>query len=748
MEETKSTVVDYPFLDYIKEDKSKYKKASDAGYVDPDNLFLIGESGGFLMNIDPNYVFVDTHLFYTMADEYRRSGSYTSFKSDSLSERKVRKREQYRRKYGYSAPCLMNTKTGEVKEVRITGSHYNFLNYNRMEQLNEKSVKTGKTNTASKHYDFPKFFDSQYWIFHIMEFAENNGFHLLIDKTRRGGFSYIMASDSANAVNLNSRKVIIHVAVDNKYLTMRGGLTDFSLNTLRFYEEETYFKRGVYSNVKTDFTLGYKNKDGAKAIDSWNSALLSVSAFNNPDCAIGKDAMSIKVEEVSTMDNFDEFLTVTEPTMRTGAFTTGILIAWGTATSGDMQTFERNFYNPKASGFMPFENVWDKDSRNEVCGFFKPYCWGLQGLHNGIRGVDEEGNSNLEIGLQIALNERELKKETAKTFADYINYLGQYALYPSESFSSAVENIFTSEELIAFENRLRVDNDLHFYVDGQFEETETGVVFKSNKRLQAEGKQVYDYIQGVPRKGSEDPHGCVRIFFHPEYEETVKGKVIPEGLYSISYDPVGVNKSKNEITNKHSHNCIYVWQNPHQLNGYKQKLVACYYGRPENLKDADRICFNLARYYNCIGRVCVEVDRGETVTNFKAWNATRYLAFEPLYVFDTTLRGKVSSTYGYVIGDGVKKLESIRLLKEMLYEVTGQDEFGNNIYMFERFLDYQTIIELKKWNNKGNFDRVSALLIRAIEYKGFNIKAEESYQTKRKVVDEDSIDDLLNRDWY
>lgn len=742
-------MVDYPFLNYIKEDKSRYQKARDAGYVDDDDLFLIGESGGFLLNINPDYKFVDTHLFYERADMYRETGKYSTFKVDSINDRQIRKREQHRRKYGFTAPCLMNVKTGEIMNVRITGSHYNFLNYNRMEQLNEKAVKVGKTNTATKHYDFAKFFDSQFWIFHILEFAQNNGFHILIDKTRRGGFSYIMSSDSANIVNLNSRKVVIHVANDSKYLTMRGGLTDFSLATIRFYESETPFKRGVYSTINTNFTLGYKNKEGNKAVDSWDSALLSVSAFNNPDCAIGKDAVCIKVEEVSTMENFDEFMTVTEPTMRTGAYTTGLLVAWGTATSGNMQVFERNFYDPKAYGFMPFENVWDKDARSEVCGFFKPYCWGLQGEMDGVKGIDADGNSNIEVGLQIALEERAYKKENAKSFAEYVNYLGQYAIYPSESFSSATENIFTSEELIAFENRLRVDNELHFYTDGMFDEAENGsITFKSNKRLAAEGKKVYDYIQGVPRKSYEDPHGCIRIFFHPEYEDTPRGKIIPQGLYSISYDPVGVNKAKDEITNKHSHNCIYVWQNPHYLNGYKSKLVACYYGRPDNLKDADRICYQLARYYNCIGTVCVEVDRGETVTNFKSWNATRYLAFEPLYVFDTTLKGKVGSSYGYVIGDGVKKLESIRLLKEMLYEVIGQTEFGTNIYAFERILDYQTIIELKKWNSKGNYDRVSALLIRAIEYKGFNIKAEGSYQTRQKVTEEGSIDELLNRSWF
>ena len=42
---------EYPFLQFINENKSHYKHAKDAGYIDDDDLFLIGDSGGFLMNI-------------------------------------------------------------------------------------------------------------------------------------------------------------------------------------------------------------------------------------------------------------------------------------------------------------------------------------------------------------------------------------------------------------------------------------------------------------------------------------------------------------------------------------------------------------------------------------------------------------------------------------------------------------------------------------------------------------------------
>lgn len=744
----------YPFLDFINEDKSRYKHAKDCGYVDDDDLFLLGESGGFLMNIRPGWKFVNTELFYEQANYYKaHKGQYTSYKVDSIPHRQFRRREQHRRKYGFTAPCLMDDK-GNIHNVRITGSHYNFLNYIRMEQLDERTIQHGNTNTAKKHYDFPKFFDNQFWVFHIMEFAEKNGFHLLIDKTRRGGFSYMMAADSANMVNVNSRKVVIHVAVDKKYLTQTGGLTDFAVNDLKFYEENTPFVRGILSTVKSDFRLGYKLPNGMEADKSWRSALISVSAANNPDCAIGKDAVKVKVEEVSTMDNFDDFMNVTEPAMRTGAYTTGMLCAWGTATSGNMQVFEQNFYDVKGFNFMPFENVWDRDCRNETCGFFKPYCWGLQGEIDGVQGVDKDGNSNLAVGLEIARRERIKKKESVKKYSDYINYLGQYANFPAESFSSASENIFSSEELSAWEDRLRVDSDLHFYIDGMLELDERNIVqFKSNARLHSEGKKVYDYILGVPRRGHEDPHGCIRRWFAPEYEEVnIAGRLIkriPEGLYSINYDPVGVDKNKDEVTNKHSHNSIMVWMNPHPLNGFKQKLVCTYYGRPETLEEADRICYLLARYYNCLGTTNVEVNRGETVSNFRKWNALQYLACEPLYVWDASFKSKINTTYGFNISGEQHKLDCIRLLKEFLYEEIGKDEFGNPVRNFHRIYDYQTILELKKWSVKGNFDRVSSMLLRGIEWKGFNILAEDEMQNRKPLTSE-NIDenDILNRPWF
>lgn len=746
----------YPFLEYIEEpDKEKkYKKASDCGWYDPHNNFLIGDSGGFLLNIRPGK-FVNTELFNEAARTYQATGKYTQFKVDSIPHRQFRRRECDRRRNGFSAPCWQNP-DGSIEDVWITGGHYNFLNYTRMERTDESSViVTEHGATAKKIYSFPSFIDAQFWTWQIIEFCRRNGLHLIIDKTRRGGFSYIMAADSSNEVNLSKHKVVIHVAADNKYLIKQGGLSDFAVNNLKFFEEKTPFKRGIFSPTTDSFKLGYRMKNGVEADDSWSSSLLSVSANNNPDCAIGKDAVTIKVEELSTMQNFDEFMNVTEPTMTVGTRTTGTLMAWGTATAANMQIFEQNFYNPRAFGFMAFENVFDNDARNEVCGFFKSYAWGLEGEIDGVKGFDEDGNSNLRIGLQLAARERIEKKKTAKTFAEYLNYLGQRALFPAESFSSASENIFSSEALNKFEDKLRVDNSYKFYTDGElFEDGTKKIYFKSNARIRIENPDMktYDYIQGVPRRGNEDPHGCIRVWFAPEYEETYIGdrliRSILPGTYVAVYDPVGIDKDKKEITDRHSHNSILVIEMPRERNGFKPKLCAAYYGRTERLEEADEKFYRLCKWYNCIGTGLVEINRGETVSNFRKWKATKYLGYEPLYVWDSAVKEKVSTSYGYNIGSGPKKLDGLRLLKEFLYEVIGKNEFGEDIYVFERFLDYQTILELKKFNAEGNFDRISSLILLGIYWKSIDIKGKRELASRKKVTEENDKTDIFNRQWF
>jgi hypothetical protein len=749
-------VNEYPFYKFLNEDKSRYKHAKDCGYIDPDDSFLIGDSGGFLMNIEPNTKFVNTELITAVGRFYDEHKYYLPPKYSKIKAREFRMREEMRRKHGIDVPCL--SVNGKIKTIHVTGSNYNFVNYGLIKKLDRKTIKsTSAVKKADKGFGIAEFVDAQYWMFKCFEFAENNGFHIMIDKTRRGGLSYINAIDTANDINLDPSAIVIHVAYDSDYLTMAGGLTSFSIDQLNFYENNTPFIRGIASKVAKNFRLGILQKNGSPHPDSWRSAMLSVSAHNDPNCAIGKDANKVKVEELSTMTNFDAFMTVTEPAMRTGSYTTGTLYCWGTATSGNMQVFELSFYNPNSKKLMPFENVWDKDKRGTVCGLFKPYPWGLQGDWQGISSLDDDGNSNLPIALKIAEKERADYKEN-NTFDKFINYLGQYAIYPSESFSSARENVFIKPQLLDWERDLQNNPEYNFYTDGHFVMDKKGnVEFVSNTVAEREGLKFgidwFNYIVNVPRQAGEDPHGCVRMFFPPYREDTVdeNGRVVqlaPKGMYSIAYDPVGVDKIKDDITNKHSHNCIHVWENPCRLNNYVTRLCAIYYGRPDTLAEADKICYYLAVYYNCIGTTFVEVNRGETISNFKTWHATKYLKRNPKFIWNDNDKDTSEGEYGVVIGDAKAKLDGIRLAVEMLYTKQAQDEHGEDLLVLNKIYDLQTIVELKKWNAIGNFDRVSTFIIRAIEYKAINTKAERDMINGDIDDDENSKGDgFFERTW-
>ena len=189
--------------------------------------------------------------------------------------------------------------------------------------------------------------------------------------------------------------------------------------------------------------------------------------------------------------------------------------------------------------------------------------------------------------------------------------------------------------------------------------------------------------------------------------------------------------------------------NPCKYNGFKTALVAAYYGRPEKLEEADKICLLLAKYYNCIGTTGVEINRGETVSNFTKWKALKYLMKDPVQIWDTSIKGNIVSTYGVNMGDGIKKLEGLRLLKEMLYSVVGKDELGNDVYLFQTIYDYQSILELKKWNAVGNFDRVSEMIIRALQWRLCDIEAAKELAHRKKIdTNKEYNNHIMKRDWF
>ena len=84
----------------------------------------------------------------------------------------------------------------------------------------------------------------------------------------------------------------------------------------------------------------------------------------------------------------------------------------------------------------------------------------------------------------------------------------------------------------------------------------------------------------------------------------------------------------------------------------------------------------------------------------------------------------------------------------MLYSEVGVDRLGKTVYFFQTIYDYQTILELKKWNSKGNFDRVSEMIIHALQWRLKDIKAAKELAHRKKATVDNCEDNIWNRTWF
>lgn len=726
----KDFVFDYPvdFINYIREDKSKYKRAKDCinkltgqKYIDPDDEFLIGESGGILM--DMSFTFTDTHLLRKPAHRYLKDGVYIKAPKNSSMYEKFRMQEEYHRVHGYEAMCKVS-RSGIISKLRITGEHYNFINYGRIMLLDESKIRKGLRD-VKKEESIPVFIDAQYWYFKSKEFARLNSYHFIVGKARRGGYSYMEAVGSANMVNLIPKITVIHGAFDKKYLTQGNSISGMSRTQLDFYEQFTPFNRCGYRKNKRgelypagllkkdleEIKIGYKLIDGTEA--GYLSRILAISFFNNKDAAIGKDGVEIKLEELSNFENFDGVMGVLEPTTRTGSYTTGFIVAFGTGGSeeGKWIIFERNFYRPERHKFLGFENVWDKDKRHTISGFFKPYWWGLQGMFDGKFALDEFGNTNWDIAIEISKHERINEAGNDKTEAEFTLYCGQYANTPSEAFSGSTSGMFSSQDLSAHITDV-ISNPAHNYnVDGVLASINGELKFISHNSIKANDLkyEIHPYVDDVPIKSGTDVHGCVRIWHHPSIPEGSKGSDI---YYGVA-DPVDIDKDKDSIGVKDSLNSFQIWMQPRKGTRLKGDILVCSYrGRMDRTEDTNRLFLYMLLYYGCKG--LAEINRGSIKSDFNKWGKSHVLYRNPMRLLELREQGKYMDESGIPIGInmvGTLKDDLLLQLKSFLYKMYTTDSEDSVRYVLHDISEISMLRELDKFNPHGNFDHISALLL-------------------------------------
>ena len=734
-----------PFIDYILEDKESYKPLSSSicrftgkPWIDRDNDFLIGESGGVLMKID--FVFVGTEIFSRVADFYEKHGCYCLEPDDSPNAIKFWQREMDRRVKGVQAYCKLYIKDisaylaaksdaerkALLHKVRITGDHYNYLNYGRIERApNEKERKQldkegrFKVNTVE---GFPRFWDGDYWNFKIDELIANNSCNLCKAKARRKGFSYKRGSQAANTINANKNVTVTLAADQMDYLTEKGATSYMVKVNLDWYEDKTYWRRGYLSeNFDKGIELGYKkSKEGQKAF-GFRSKLLSVAIGKNESAAVGKKAIETDFEEAGKCPNLQKALDVMMSNSESGAMRIGTIRVYGTGgTKGaNWEAFSNCFYNPGKNDMLPMENIWDANSRHAVCGFFFPQIWDYEPFI-------EDGNSLLFASWKDDYDKKR-GAEKEKDAGEYNIYVGQRANSPNEAFTNTQENIFHSPELTNHINAIKYDKSNHFYEDGWYILDDGRVRFITKQecieRTIFGSDRFHEYITDVPHNSKTDVHGCIREFYSP----------IPNdgSLYFISYDPYRVDKNKEEVSTKNSLASFQVWMRTNSKIPYMGKrLVASYCGRLDTMEAVDKLVLYACLRWNC--KVLYEAGTGELVTNFKKWGYRDKLLKDPSSYINRSVDGPRITGYGIVIGDGDIKLEGMRMVRDFLYEIVGKTSDDTPIYRFNQIYDISFLLELDRFIFGRNADRLSSAIVAMFEFRKDSLLLEREANSKSK----------------
>ena len=160
------------------------------------------------------------------------------------------------------------------------------------------------------------------------------------------------------------------------------------------------------------------------------------------------------------------------------------------------------------------------------------------------------------------------------------------------------------------------------------------------------------------------------------------------------------------------------------------------------MEDNDRVLLMACKRYNA--PALIEAGTGDTINNFKKWNAKEYLLKDPTVYINRSINPGIVATYGIMIGDGETKLDGLRMLKDFLYEPLYKKDDGTNYYRLHEIYSPSFLKELQNFNLKGNFDRISDAIVAMYEFKKDALKYEKNLSKAKSNTSNSSLFNILN----
>ena len=300
---------------------------------------------------NPQGIFINTQCFREEAIAFAKNGYYTPEPTESLGWIEYWEEQERRCINGYS-----------VGGVHITGHHYHYLNFSQIQLttgkgqgLTEQVVKRRK---AQKKSLFPDFWDGDYNYYHSLNIAEHGcteqqykdlrlvvsidpkyltgGYHMIVGKARRKGYSYKNSAICANIYNTVTDSTVVIGAYLKSYLYPDGTMGKAS-ECLEFLNTHTgWAKARQFVSRPEHKKASYREatSEGIEVERGFRSQIIAVTFQNNPDAARGKDGQLILFEEAGKFDNLKDSYLATKDTLEDGIYTTGMMVIFGCVCAG------------------------------------------------------------------------------------------------------------------------------------------------------------------------------------------------------------------------------------------------------------------------------------------------------------------------------------------------------------------------------------------------------------------------------
>lgn len=680
---------------------------------------------------NPDGLWINSSMFREEALNFLRLGVYTSAPRESPDYNRYWQEQRNRCINGYSVGGAM-----------ITGEHYYYLNFCQIKLTEDPS-----NPKSRKIKSFPDFWDGDYNYFWAREIAKEGllnsqpkenrvrilslkdseqileltslydklflevkipshtiiknregedsikhnlkgGYNLAVGKSRRKGYSLKNGAVGAKNYFTKLDSYTIYAAHEKKFLYPKGLFT-MCRDNITFVNEHTgWTAPSDYLDRQDHVKSSYKEtKNGVSLESGFMSEVQALTFKDNPDAARGKDAEDIFFEECGafgTPGTLKNSYAATQDCVMDGTIKTGMITLFG--TSGDMQggtvDYADMYNRPEAFGLLPFEDIWNEENKS-FGGFFHPINWNLPGFY------DKEGNSDLETGRKVELNERRLLIQSGATSSELQKRLQEKPLNSDEAFSTVSINNFPVLELKRQLSKVK-SLDLQSIKGTPVEMSIVNGEVKAKPILSGRPEAIVS-LRSLP----DSIEGTPVIYEYP-IENPEKG------LYKVGYDPVRQDEGSSLAA-------IIVYKSFHVGAYNHNTIVAEYIGRKTSTDDIDELALMIAEFYGTT--VMYENEVPGTKNYFRRRKKLHLLAVQPDSVISKNIKtSKVARVYGCHMNKQLKDAGE-RYVKDWLNTVYDHDENDDVVTVIDKIHSIRLLEELINYSRDGNFDLVSSLFM-------------------------------------